>query len=444
MKRRPRSVHIVTFGCQMNKLDSELLSAELLARGYRMEPDPHLADVVLFNTCSVRAHAEDRVFSHLGAYRRRAERDGQFVLGVLGCMAQRLGEQIRKRFGFVRLVCGTREFLNVPDYLRRLAEGESAVVALDDEKPVSYCRNPCARPQKHHAYVAIMRGCNRFCSYCIVPYVRGREVSRDPGEIVEEVRRLCDDGVQEITLLGQNVNTYGRGLSAPGASLPALLELLNCISGLRRIRFLTNHPADMTPDILHAVGDLDKVCEHMHMPAQSGSDRILKAMNRGYTCKQYRDLVEMARDIVPGIEIASDFIVGFPGERDEDFAQTLALLQDIGFQQSFIFKYSPRPGTRGEKLQDDVPDATKSERHRVLLAAQQEHDLRRRKAMIGRTVEVLVEGTSKGDSRKLTGRTRQNDIVVFEGPQHLCGELCRVEVVNATALTLFACGPSLV
>ena len=430
-----RKVSIVTFGCQMNKLDSELLSGALADHGYAVVEDPDEASIVLYNTCSVRGHAEEKAFSHLGSFRRRAEREDDFVLGVIGCMAQRMGEELVKRFDHVKLVCGTREFPNVPSYLKDIERGYGPVIAVDGEGEVDVQRNVRSRPQGHHAYVSIMRGCDNFCAYCIVPYVRGRETSRRPADIVEEVKRLADDGVREVTLLGQNVNSYAKDLD--NASLPGLLAELDEVQGVRRIRFVTNHPADMSEDILRAVADLEKVCEHLHVPAQSGSDRILDRMKRRYTSQQYRELVDRARELIPGVEIASDFMVGFPGETQEDFEQTLSLVQDVRFQQCFMFKYSPRPGTLAAEWEDDVPQETKQEWLQRLLSAQADVDLERRQGLVGQVKEVLVDGVSKQDETNLSGRTRQNDIVVFESSVDLEGKLRRVEIVDTTRLTLF-------
>jgi len=437
MPERPPTVCIVTFGCQMNKLDSELLAGELVRSGFGLTDDPDHADVVLYNTCSVRQHAEDRALSHLGSYRRRARRDPRFVLGVVGCVAQRLGDRIVKRFDHVGLVCGTRAFLRVPEHLRTVLAGGGPVVDVGEDGPVSYHRMPAVRASPHHAYVAIMRGCDNFCTYCIVPYVRGREVSRPLREIAEEAAALAADGVCEVTLLGQNVNSYGRGLPGPSAGLAELLALLNEVDGLERIRFVTSHPRDMSDAILDAVAGLDKVCEHLHVPAQSGSDAVLKRMNRGYTAAHYRDLLARARERIPGVELSSDFMVGFPGETEADFADTLALVREARFQQSFVFKYSPRPGTRAAKWPDDVPDETKRARNQALLEAQQEVDAARRAALVGRDVEVLVDGPSAGDPRRWTGRTRQNDIVVFDGGGEPAGRLCTVRLTASTHLTLF-------
>jgi len=437
MTHSPISVCIVTFGCQMNKLDSQLLSGELVRRGFALESDPDRADVVLYNTCSVRRHAEDRVFSHVGALRRRAEREPTFVVGVIGCMAQRLGAELVQRFDFVDLVCGTRAFPDVPRHLEGILAGGGPVVDVREEGAIACQRMPAMRVRPHSAHVAVMRGCDNYCSYCIVPYVRGREVSRPPADVVSEVRALAEDGVREVVLLGQNVNSYGRGLPGPDVDLADLLGMVNDVSGLNRIRFVTSNPKDMSDRILRAVAELDKVCEHLHVPAQSASDPILQRMNRRYASEQYRDMVRWARDIIPEVEIASDFIVGFPGETAQDFERTLALVHETRFQQSFVFKYSPRPHTLAARWPDDVPDETKRERNLRLLDAQEAVDTARRKGMIGRDVEVLVDGVSKGDPGKLSGRTRQNDIVVFEGAEPMVGRLCTVRLTDSTPLTLF-------
>ncbi len=436
MDSTPLRVCIVTFGCQMNRLDSRLLKGRLDEAGYDLCESPEGADAVLYNTCSVREHAENRVFSHLGSYRNRAEDEDGFVLGVIGCMAQRLGDHIRQRFPFVDLVCGTHAFLRVPEYLRAILAGEGPVVDLEGEGRVEFQRDPCMRRSHHSAFVSVMRGCDNYCAYCIVPYVRGREVSRPLPDVMQEVRTLAADGVREVTFLGQNVNSYGAGLEKP-VDLADLLEEADEVEGLERIRFVTSQSKDMTERILAAVGERDKVCEHLHLPAQSGSDPVLARMNRGYAAADYRNVVARARELIPGVELASDFIVGFPGETDEDFRRTLALLEEVRFQQSFMFKYSPRPGTAAARLEDDVPAEVKKERHRILLEAQERVDLERRAALVGREVEVLVDGVSKKDSSNLSGRTRRNDIVVFKGPESLAGRLRRVRITDHTALTLF-------
>jgi tRNA-2-methylthio-N6-dimethylallyladenosine synthase len=432
-----RTFHIITFGCQMNKLDSELVEGVLLSRGWQRAPSPDAADALIYNTCSVRQHAEERVFSHLGSWRRRAEKEPDFILGVMGCVAQRLGMDIVRQFPHVRLVCGTHAFLRIPDYLDRIALTGQAVVATEEE-PLDVEGALRPPPGGHHAFISIMRGCNNYCSYCIVPYVRGREVSRPPQSILDEAKRLVESGVVEVTLLGQNVNSYGRGLDK-GTNLATLLRGMNEIAGLRRIRFLTNHPKDMSEEVFRAVAEIDKVCEHIHMPAQSGSNAVLKRMNRNYTRERYLELIEAGRRLIPHVEFSSDFIVGFPGETEEDFELTLQLLKDVRFQQSFIFRYSPRPGTGAARWADDVPDAVKHYRQQALLAAQAEEDSRRRASLVGAALEVMCEGENRSQPHEgqCIGRTRQNDIVVFSGPHTPPGSVCTVRVTGSTTLTLF-------
>ncbi len=433
-----KTVCIVTFGCQMNKLDGQLLRGLLVQRGFAVSEDPDRADVVLYNTCSVRDHAEQKVLSHLGTYRRRAEREEGFVLGVIGCMAQRMGDELTARFGFLDLVCGTRAVARVPGHLETIIAGGGPVVDVSEEGCADAPRLPGLRESGHSAYVAVMRGCDNFCSYCIVPYVRGRETSREPSDVVDEVTALAGDGVREVILLGQNVNSYGKSLSGD-CGLADLLAKVSEVDGIERIRFVTSHPRDMSEGILRAVAGLEKVCEHLHVPAQSGSDAVLKRMRRGYTSAEYRAMAGRAREIIPGVALASDFMVGFPGETEDDFADTLRLVREVRFHQSFAFKYSLRPGTLSAKWADDVPDEVKRERLQRLLGAQQTVDAERRAGMVGQRVEVLVDGVSKQDATRVSGRTRQHDIVAFEGDESLSGRLCTVRITDATTLTLLGC-----
>lgn len=431
-----KRVFIETFGCQMNKLDSELSLGMLLDSGYEMAKDADEADVILFNTCSVRKHAEDKVYSRIGALKSRKNKDRGLVIGVLGCMGQKDGEGIFRRMPHVDLVCGTRMFSALPSLLEKVKGNGKHLLAIDEDKVVSINRSVSSRPNTYQAYISIMRGCNHSCSYCIVPYVRGREVSRPIEDIVDEARRLAQDGCKEVTLLGQNVNSYGHDIEQ--ASLARLLKEINQIDGLERIRFVTSHPKDMTTDVLEAMGNLPKVCEYLHMPAQSGSDRMLKKMHRLYSVAYYRELIELARELVPGVSIAGDFIVGFPGETDEDFEATASLMKDIRYHSCFIFKYSPRPGTRAAELADDVPEKVKKERNQILLELQKEISTEENNKMIGKTVEALIEGPSKSDPKRLTGRTRENQIVVFNGLPDLAGKIINVTVHDSTDLTLFA------
>ncbi|MFQ5713553.1 MAG: tRNA (N6-isopentenyl adenosine(37)-C2)-methylthiotransferase MiaB [Candidatus Scalinduaceae bacterium] len=429
-------VFLKTYGCQMNKLDSELSVGSLVKEGYTFTEDEKAADVILLNTCSVRHKAEHKVYSQLGSLRDQKEKNPGLILGVLGCMAQNDGEKIFKRMPHVNLICGTRMFSKLPELLEEINGSNKRILAIDEDGEVSFDRLITQRPNRYKAFVSVMRGCDNYCSYCIVPYVRGREFSRPVEDVINEVKDLADDGCKEVMLLGQNVNSYGKGLNG-NTTLATLLRRLDPIEGIERIRFVTSHPGDMTKDILEAVGELPKVCENLHMPAQSGSDRILERMRRQYTSEYYRELVEMARSLVPDITIASDFIVGFPGETEDDFEDTVSLMRDVRYQNCFIFKYSPRTGTAAKELKDDVPEEIKKRRNQILLDLQSEISAEDNKEMIGKSVEVMVKGTSKTDESKLTGRTRQNQIVVFGGASSLLGKLTNVDIVDSTDLTLF-------
>jgi tRNA-2-methylthio-N6-dimethylallyladenosine synthase len=431
-----KTVFFETFGCQMNKLDAELSLGLLQEEGYKIVDKVDEADVILFNTCSVRQHAEDKVYSHLGALKTLKKRHPEVIVGVLGCMAQKDGEAIFKRMPHVDLVCGTRMFSRLPEVLLKIKNHGSHVLAVDEDQIVNVKRAVTYRPNFYQAFVTVMRGCDNYCSYCIVPYVRGREISRTIADIKEEVQALISNGCKEVTLLGQNINSYGKGLSG-NVTLGDLLSELDDLDGLDRIRFVTSHPADMPRDIIRTISRLEKVCEHLHMPAQSGSDEVLKRMRRGYTAGYYRDLISYARELIPYLTVASDFIVGFPGETEEDFQQTVRLMEDIRFQNCFIFKYSPRTGTKAAELKDDVPDETKRARNMKLLELQKQISLEENKKILGKEVQVLVEGASKSDSNRLSGRTRQNHIVVFNGSQELVGKLVGVVIHEVTDLTLF-------
>ncbi|MFP4058132.1 MAG: tRNA (N6-isopentenyl adenosine(37)-C2)-methylthiotransferase MiaB [Candidatus Brocadiia bacterium] len=431
----PPRLHVVTFGCQMNKLDSEAVAGQLLERGYVPVEEAGEADVVLIHTCSVRRHAEDKVWSLLGTLRRHKERRPGLVVAVAGCMAQREREAILERMPHVDVVCGTMELPRLPGLIAAAREGRGPALAVAQRPDVRVPRIVPRRPSRFQAYVAVMRGCDNFCSYCVVPYVRGREHSRPPDEIEDEVRRLADDGCKEVTLLGQNVNSYGRSLG-DGLTLAGLLRRLAPIGGLERLRFVTSHPKDATDELFQAMADLPPVCPYLHMPAQAGSNRVLRDMHRRYTREYYLERVAALRQRVPGAEVAGDFIVGFPGETEDEFEQTLDLVGRVEYLNCFVFKYSPRPGTRAAEMADDVPWETKRERNRRLLAVQEAIMARHQAAFVGRTVRVLVEGPSKRDPDNLTGRTPGNRIVAFPGEAKLAGEMVDVEVVDSTPLTL--------
>ncbi len=439
MRTGERKVYIETFGCQMNKLDSQLVLGALKEHGYARTNDLKQADVILYNTCSVRQHAEDRAYSRAGALGRLKSRNPDLIIGIIGCMAQKDKEAIFRRLPHVDIVCGTRELLRVPELIAELVgRCRQKLLAVAADAPFRFQRDAACRTSPYQAYVSVMRGCDNSCSYCIVPQVRGRAVSREPRDIVEEVKALADAGVVEVTLLGQNVNAYGIDLNGAGVNLASLFEELERVAGIRRIRFLTSHPASMSGEILQAVGGLSKVCECLHMPAQSGSSRVLAKMRRGYTKEQYLERVEKARELIPGVTIVTDFIVGFPGETEEDFRHTASLVEEVRFKNSYIFKYSPRPHTQAAGWEDDVPVVVKKRRNNELLALQHWVSLEDNRKLVGEEFEVLVEGRSKTDADRLCGRTRGEHIAIFAGGSSLAGKSVTVKVTSASSLSLFA------
>jgi len=457
-----RRLYIETLGCQMNVLDSELVAAGLLQRGYELVDDRRQADTILFNTCSVRQHAEDKVYSALGRLKHVKQHRPGTVIGVIGCMAQKDRDTILRRAPHVDVVVGPGQLGRLSELLEQAAAGglEPRVeVSLDraagDRHTVMASfeaydpgRTGRMRPQKHQAMVRIMLGCDQFCTYCIVPGVRGPEQSRSAVEIETEVRRLADEGCLEVTLLGQAVNRYRDPSTEPETRLDGLLERLHAIDGIRRLKFVTNHPRHMTRELVEAVRDLEKVAPYFHVPAQSGSDAVLRRMNRGYVSAEYREMLAMIRETVPGAAVTSDFIVGFCGETEEDFQQTVELVREARFKNSFIFKYSPRPGTQAvDRFEDDVPYPTKQRRNNELLDVQNAISLEENRALIGRELEILVEGPSKAARKRvpadqqgpgqLVGRTVCDRIVVFDGPQELTGSILPVKIEKAEATTLF-------
>jgi tRNA-2-methylthio-N6-dimethylallyladenosine synthase len=489
----PRKLYLETFGCQMNVLDSELVLGQLRAHGYESVNDRDHADVILYNTCSVREHAEQKVWSRLGELRDRKKNDPSLVIGVIGCMAERDGVSMFQRFPHVDVLCGPGEldklvglvhnaaisngpnstghsnaFSNNPRQVALMgtpSRRSSTLAAAEDHlEMLDLSRSISPGDDFSQAYVRITRGCNKFCTYCVVPFTRGPEVHRPPQNIIDEVRRLADAGAKEVTLLGQTINHYafvhGDGRTTTFADL--LYAVHEATPNLPRLRFVTSFPRDFTDEALAAMRDCPRICRYLHVPAQSGSDRILKAMNRGYTAGSYREFIARARDHMPDICIASDFIVGFPTETDEDYDQTAQLVRDCRFKNSFIFKYSPRPGTVAiDRFPDDVPDDVKRRRNNDLLAVQQQVSVTSNREMIGKTVEVMVQGESKLVSRQsaypaskvelgwenrttsqdrttqMIGRTRGDLVVCFDGEQSLKGQILDVEITDAKNLTLF-------
>jgi tRNA-2-methylthio-N6-dimethylallyladenosine synthase len=430
-------IFIETYGCQMNQLDSDLILSRMEAQGYSPTEVREEADVILFNTCSVREHAEERALSNAGLVQRLKKKRPDLVVGIVGCMAQNKQDRLFQQLPHVQLIVGPRHMGAIPrlvDEIRSSGQRRIAVADFDDEF-IDGADAVHSRASRAQAYVKAMEGCDLSCTFCIVPTTRGAEVSRPPERIVEEVRRLAAEGTVEITLLGQTVNSYGKGLK-PYCDLGGLLRRVSEVDGIRRIRFITSHPSFVRPSLVEAMRDLPKVCKYLHIPVQSGSDRILKAMRRGYTVDRYLEICDTLRAEVKGIEIASDFIVGFPGETAEDFDRTVALMERVRFQNSFVFKYSPRPGTDAASLPDDVSEDEKKRRNQVLLDVQERISLDLNRSRIGTKTEILVEGPSKRDPRRQTGRTDTHQIVNFEAGRDLAGTFATVEITGASAVAL--------
>ncbi|MFB3818557.1 MAG: tRNA (N6-isopentenyl adenosine(37)-C2)-methylthiotransferase MiaB [Candidatus Methylomirabilales bacterium] len=422
-------VKIVTFGCQANELDSARIAGSLQREGYSLTEDEREADVILLNGCSIREKAEQKLFSRLGTLQELKAGNPALRLGVTGCLAQHRGEGLLKQFPYLDLVAGTGEHLaEIPALLAR--RGPAAATA----EPVGLVEAPeVVRDNRFRAWVGIMEGCDHFCAFCVVPYTRGRERSRQPADILREVADLQARGYREITLLGQTVNGYGKKLTPPVTFAELLARIDALVGGGMRVRFTTSHPADVTPALAEAVAHLPSVCEHVHLPVQSGSPRTLARMARGYTREAYLEKVALLRAAEPGLALTSDLIVGFPGESEADFAETLSLMREVEFDSVFAFKYSPRAGTPAASLPDQVPEAVKAERLQRLLALQGEIGLRKNRALVGTRAEVLVDrGLSKRDSGLAAGRTRQNRIVHFRGEAEE-GSLVTVAVTEANS-----------
>jgi tRNA-2-methylthio-N6-dimethylallyladenosine synthase len=403
--------YIETYGCQMNEHDSEKMAAVLNSMGLTQVPEPERADVVLINTCSIREKAEHKVYSALGKLKPLKKKNPLMVTMVAGCVAQQKRADLLKRVGHLDAVVGTHQISDLPSIIRRVREDNARVNATEFASRVGslHLDAPCLGPSRVWSYVTVMQGCSNFCAYCVVPFTRGPEQSRPHEEIVRDVRGLIDKGYKEVTLLGQNVNAYGRDLSN-GTNFPSLLKELDRIEGLARIRFTTSHPRDFGPELARAMADFPTVCEHIHLPLQSGSDRVLKAMGRGYTFGEYVAKVEMLREMIPNVAVTADMIVGFPGESDEDFEQTLSALERIRYDQIFSFKFSPRPGTRAQHLPNQITDEIKAARLEQVHAIQDRVTLDYHRASEGTVEEVLIEGVKEGSGQPY-GRTRTNKIV---------------------------------
>lgn len=454
-----KRVYIHTVGCQMNVLDSEMVIADLKRHGYTLVDSPQQADCVLYNTCSIREHAEEKIYSALGTLREAKRQTPGKTIGVMGCMAQKDQETIFRRAPFVDLVVGPGQLHQIPDLLDRVGRGDGRQMAVSlgrkdgkqsiiarSHETFDPLRDPQMRPTPFQAYLRIQIGCDKFCTYCVVPNTRGPEQGRSPDAIVAEARTLAEQGCLEITLLGQTVNSYRhRDESGETTDLAGLLERLHEIDGIRRLKFVTNYPKDMSERLLATVRDLPKCSPYLHVPAQSGSDAVLKRMKRGYTVADYMEMFERIERVLPGAAVSSDFIVGFCGENEEDFQKSVRLIERCRFKNSFIFQYSERPGTKAaERMSDDIPREVKIRRNNELLAVQDAIAAEDNRRLVGSTVEVLVEGPSKkalkGDPEaelvQMTGRTPCDRIVVFDGNRRQAGGFLSVHVDDASSHTL--------
>jgi tRNA-2-methylthio-N6-dimethylallyladenosine synthase len=434
MGSEKKGLAVLTFGCQMNEYDSERIGGLLSQEGFQLTENLEEARVVLLNTCSIREKAEQKFYSQLGRLAEAKRKSPSMIIGVGGCIAQREGERIFDRASHVDLVFGTQNLGRLPLLLREVLQTKARVadVTPEEESEGPY---PIRRECKVRAWVAVMQGCNNFCSYCVVPAVRGPQRSRPGYRILEEVKGLIRENYKEVTLLGQNVNAYGQDL--PGeTSFAALLSLINDMEGLERIRFVTSHPKDLSDELIDAMATLPKVCEHIHLPVQCGSNKILHRMNRGYRVEDYQEKIRRLRASIPRVGLSTDLIVGFPGEEEEDFAATRELVQTVQYDSIYLFKYSPRPETAAAVLPGSVPGEVKQERFQEILTIQREIALRKNQELEGTVVEVLVEGESKRDASKLTGRTRSNKIVNFYGRQDLVGRLVNLEIVKGKLYSL--------
>lgn len=453
-----KRVFIKTVGCQMNVLDSEMVIADLKRHGYTVVDSAKEADCILYNTCSIRENAEEKIYSALGKIREAKERDPNKLIGVMGCMAQKDQNTVFKRAPFVDMVVGPGQLHTIPTLLNKVRGGEGpqlavslgrkdgtqAVIARSHET-FDPLRDPAMRPTPFQAYLRIQIGCDKFCTYCVVPNTRGPEQGRSPEEIVSEAKILADQGCREITLLGQTVNSYKfRYPDGSSTDMAGLLEQLQLISGIERIKFVTNYPKDMTERLLETVRDLPKVSPYLHVPAQSGSDQVLKRMKRGYTVADYMQMYERIERILPDAAVSSDFIVGFCGETEDDFNQTIALVERCRFKNSFIFQYSVRPGTKAhENLADDVSREEKARRNNALLEVQNRIAKEDNARFVGTEVEILVEGPSKKSSKdtesnlvQMTGRTHCDRIVVFDGNRRQAGQFLNIHVDDVSSHTL--------
>lgn len=434
-----KKYHIITFGCQMNEHDSETISGMLQENGCGEVPSAKESDITIINTCSIRENADKRFFGTLGQLKKIKEKNPAYIACVCGCMMQQqhIIDTVKSKYPWVDIIFGTHNIHRFPALLEKVYREKQKVLEVFPDSAEIVEGLPAKRLYQHKSFVNIMYGCNNFCTYCIVPYTRGREKSRSPEDILAEVRRLASDGVKEVTLLGQNVNSY-RGLTESGKTcdFADLIYRLDEVEGLLRIRFMTSHPKDLSDRLIQAYADCDKLCNYIHLPVQSGSSAVLKRMNRKYTREQYLELVEKLRAAVPDITISTDIIVGFPGETEADFEETLSLAEAVQYDSAFTFLYSVRTGTPAAEYADQIPEAMKHERFNRLVDLINACSARKNAAYVGRTEKVLAEGVSKKNDRMLTGRTEGFKLVDFAGEKSCIGQIVDVEITQGRTFSL--------
>ncbi|KYO64456.1 tRNA (N6-isopentenyl adenosine(37)-C2)-methylthiotransferase MiaB [Thermovenabulum gondwanense] len=430
---------VITWGCQMNVHDSEVISGMLEKMGYVPAEGIKDADILILNTCSVRETAEQKVYGRLGQLKPLKQNKPNMIIAITGCMIQQphVVDFIKDKYPFVDIIFGIHNVSKLPQLIETVNYSNYTIVETIENETWLEEGLPYLREDNIKAWVTITYGCNNFCTYCIVPYVRGRERSRKPADIINEVKSLAEKGVKEINLLGQNVNSYGKDLLDERITFAQLLYELNKIKGIERIRFTTSHPKDLSNELIFAMRDLEKICEHIHLPIQAGSNKILKLMNRNYTREHYLELIQKLRDEIPEIAISTDIIVGFPGETEEDFLDTLDIVQKVQYDQAFMFMYSKRKGTPAAEMENQVEEEVKKDRLERLMKLQDSISAKKNEQMKEKLVEVLVEGYSKKDKGKLTGRTRTNKIVNFKGSESLIGQLVMVKIVEPHTFSLF-------
>lgn len=436
MKKEPKTFYMRTYGCQMNELDTEVMAGILAKRGLKQTEAEEEADLLIFNTCSIRDLAERKVMGKLGQLGRQKKRER--IIGVTGCMANAKKESLFQKLPHVDFVLGTNNIHDLDGVLDEVLHNGLQAVRTDEEFSQELDYTAAKRLDKHKAYVSIIRGCDKYCTYCVVPYTRGPEVSRAPDSIIEECRQLVQEGYKEITLLGQNVNSYGKDKPDWQTRFHDLLYHLDKIEGLDRIRFLTSHPVDITRELMEAIRDLPSLCEHVHFPLQSGSSRILRKMHRMYTREEYLEKVALLRSLVPNVALGTDMIVGFPTETEEEFAETLEAMRQVRYSNAFLYTYSPRKGTPAKRWADDVPEEVKTDRHARLLALHNQISSELMSEMLGKEVEVLVERRNHKDERYLKGVTRCWRNVIFEGNDSLIGSIQKVFLHSYSHQTFFA------